>query len=530
MNAFSQNWSDLPHLLSWHLVLSMCAVASASVIALSIALLADAKPHWKRPSLAVAGMLQTIPGLALLALMVPLLGSIGFAPAFAALTVYALLPLMQNTITGLGDIDERLIDAARGMGMTERQILFQVRFPLAFPIILAGLRTSTVWTVGTTTLATAVGASGLGRYIFTGLQTRNHPMTLFGCFFAAALAIVLDQLLAAVEDSVRTRRRRPALVAATVLTVGLVAATAGALWPAATSRAQNGPVKSTATEEAVVQDTGLPLAGKQLTVGSKMFVEQIVLGELIAQHLESQGAGVTIRSNMGSTILFDALSSNAVDCYVDYTGTIFTTLMRRVDRLDRVRTRIEAANYLLSEHGVVMIGTLGFENNYALAMRRDRAQGLGVSTIADLSGTGIRISGDPEVFGRPEWQHLSAVYSLESLITVPMQAIYRFDSVRDGQVDATLAYTTDGRLSYDDLVVIEDSRQAFPSYDATLLVSPEASKDRVLMETLAELVNTIDDVTMREANVQVELEGETPRSAASWLLSVANGESLDTTL
>ena len=178
MNTLQQNWLDLPILLSWHLLLSLFAIATAAVLAFGLTLAADGNPRLKTFSLTISSIVQTIPALALLALMVPLLGgAIGFLPAYLALTAYAVLPMLQNSITGISETDPRLVDAARGLGMSEKQVLFKVRFPLAFPVILAGLRTATVWTVGMTTLATAVGASGLGVYIFTGLQTRNHTTT-----------------------------------------------------------------------------------------------------------------------------------------------------------------------------------------------------------------------------------------------------------------------------------------------------------------------------------------------------------------
>ena len=517
MTELSQNWRDLPNLLSWHLLLSLCAVVTASIVALGIALLVDRRPRWKHLSLAVVGVMQTIPGLALLALMVPLLGgTIGFAPAFAALTVYALLPLLQNTVTGLSGTDPRLVEAARGLGMGERQILFQVRFPLAFPVILAGLRTSTVWTVGTTTLATAVGASGLGTYIFTGLQTRNHATTLFGCFFAAMLAIVLDQALRVIENAVRSRRRAVAGAAGAALALALMAATAGALWPRSSAdveaRAETAPVEAESAQE-----SAHPLAGQHFTVGSKAFVENLILGELVGMHLEASGATVEDRPSMGSTILFDALRQNAVDCYVDYSGTVWATLMKRDEPASRMRTRIESTSFLLEEHGVVSVGALGFENNYAIVMRGEHARGLGIRTIADLSGRDFDIAGDPEVFGRPEWERVRDIYSLQSLATRPMQTIYTWDALHEGQVDASIAYTTDGRIAEGDLVILDDNRQAFPPYDAILLVSPEASKNGALVEVLVDLVNRIDDRTMRVANRLVEIDRESPQRAARWL-------------
>ncbi len=517
MNSLLQNFTDLPKLLSGHVLLSICAIASASVVALSAALLASQRSRLQNWILSIAGVLQTVPSLALLALMVPVLGgAIGFAPAFVAMTVYALLPLLQNTVTGLAATQPQLVEAARGLGMTDRQILFRIRFPLALPVIVAGLRTSTVWTVGTATLATAVGASGLGSYIFTGLQTRNHAMTLFGCLFAALLAVVLDQALRLVETAVKQRRHRRAAAIGTVLAVALTAAVGGAFWPTFTQ-----PVGGRMAEDQNVTAGGVPqpgpLSGRGYITGSKSFVESHLLAELIGLSLEEAGAEVVNRPSMGSTILFDALRGNSVDVYVDYTGTIWATLMRRTEPASRLRTRIEVTNFLYQEHGVLSVGPLGFKNDYAFAMNEVRAGELGIRSIPDLSGRNLEIGGDPEVFGRPEWERVRSVYGLDSLVTRPMQAIYMFDAVRNGQVDVITAYTTDGRLAEGGLVLLDDPQQALPPYDAVLLVSPDASKDAALLGALSGLVNRIDDQMMATANLRVEAGGDSPRQAALWL-------------
>ncbi len=512
MNALPQNFNDLPELLAGHVLLTVCAIGSALAVAVSTALLASRRNRLQNAILSVAGILQTIPGLALLALMVPLLGgTIGFAPAYAAMTVYAVLPLLQNTMTGIAGTDPQLVEAARGLGMTEHQVLLRVRLPLALPVIVAGLRTSTVWTVGTATLATAVGAPGLGSYIFTGLQTRNHATTLFGCVFAALLAIVLDQALRWMEAAVKQRHYRRAATVGTLLAATLLVMIAGGF---GTTSSEPATAKPTAAGEA---DPPGPLSGRRYVTGSKSFVESHLLAELIGLSLEEAGAKVVNKPSMGSTILFEALGGNAVDVYVDYTGTIWSTLMKRTNPASRMRTRIEVSEFLYEEHGILSVGPLGFRNDYALAMARDRALNLGIRSIADLSGRTLAIGGDPEIFGRPEWERARSIYGLDALIMRPMQAIYMLEAIRNGQVDVITAYTTDGRLSEGGLVLLEDPQRAFPPYDAVLLVSPESATDAALLSTLSGLVNRIDDDMMAHANLRVESGDESPREAAVWL-------------
>ncbi len=520
MSGLAENLRDLPELLSWHLLLSLCALATAAALTLILAVAADRSEKVKRISLNLAGTVQTIPSLALLAMMVPLLGgTIGFAPAYAALTLYGVLPMLQNTIAGLGSIDGSLIEAARGLGMSERQILRRVRFPLAFPVIVAGLRTATIWVVGMTTLATAVGAAGLGTYIFTGLQTRDHGTMLFGCFFAAALAVVLDQALSLLERALRSRRRGAArsiagaLAAAALLSV----LTAWAPTPGSEGEKAAAPAAESKKEAEKLAPPRRPLEGVAVTTGSKPFIESYIHAELLALELENAGASVDNRPNMGSTILFDALSRNTVDCYIDYSGTIWATIMKRDESAPRFETLIEVSGYLLREYGVVTVGPLGYESDYSFSMRPDRAESLGIRSIADLAGRNLKVGGDPEVFGRPEWRRVRDTYGLESLTTVGMQKIYMFDAVMNGQLDVIIAYSTDGRIALYNLALLDDPKQVFPPYDSILLVSPRAAQNPALIDVLSNLVNRIDETFIRAANLAVEIEGQTPEAAATKL-------------
>ncbi|HWU91204.1 MAG TPA: ABC transporter permease, partial [Kofleriaceae bacterium] len=233
----------LPPLLASHLELALVALIAGTAISLPLAIAAAGRPRVAFAVIAVAGVAQTIPGLALLALMVPLLAEtgglgvgaspFGFAPAVLALIIYAILPILRNAITGLRGVDPAVIDAARGMGMAPGQILRRIQLPLAAPVIAAGIRTAAAWTVGAATLATPVGQACLGNYIFTGLQTRNWSMLLVGVAAAAALAIALDLVLGAAERALgghhhhRHHRRRFAIPAAAF--VGLILLVIGIL-------------------------------------------------------------------------------------------------------------------------------------------------------------------------------------------------------------------------------------------------------------------------------------------------------------
>ena len=507
---FAERWAELPHLLAGHVLLSLAAIAVGMAISVPLGIYAAQRPRLAGSVLNIAGVIQTIPGLALLALMVPLLGGmIGYWPAFLALMLYSILPILRNTIVGLQGVEPGVREAARGLGMTEAQRLWRVELPLSLPVIVAGLRTSVVWVVGAATLATPVGASSLGNYIFAGLQTRNWLSVLFGCVFAAGLAILFDQMIRLLEIAARTRRRGlaggVAIALALVVGLSLLPVLVPASAPAAThSSASNAPAG---------------LAGQTIGIGAKAFTEQYILAALMQDRLEEAGAVVERRDNLGSTIAYDALRSGEIDVYIDYTGTIWATLMERPQAAQRHVMLAEMTAWLHARDGILTLGRLGFENAYGFAMTRERAAGLGVVSLADLAAHAgdLSVGGDPEVFVRSEWIGTRDAYGLGAMRTRAMDSTFMYGAVRDGQVDLISAYTTDGRIAAYDLVVLEDPAHILPPYDAVILLSPRAAAMPGLAAALAPLVGAIDGDAMRGANRLVDLEHQTPAQAAAWL-------------
>lgn len=492
---------DLPAHLGGHMLLSLSALAVGILVSLPLGVLVSRRPRLAESVLGLAGVLQTIPSLALLALMVPLLGgAIGFLPAFVAMILYSILPILKNTVTGLREVDPRVIEAARGLGMTDRDILFRVQFPLAAPVIMAGVRLATVLVVGTATLATPVGQKTLGNYIFAGLNTRDYLGTVFGCVCAAALAILLDQLIRLLELACDPRRRDGRRLRLVAACGGLAVVVAGGLYE---------PLQRL-----------LRPPSNPVVLGSADYTEQYVLGEVLRGTLADAGFTVDQRTCMGETIEFDSLRAGAIDCYVDYTGNIWTTLMKRQAPADRATTLREVTAYLRQQHGVECLGSLGFQNAYALAMRRRDAERLRIRTLADLAphSPTMRIAGDLQFFSRPEWPRLKETYKLSFRESVPGDPTLMYQGVRDGKVDVICAYTSDGRIPAYDLVVLEDPLRAFPPYDAVLLLSPRAAARADLRRALEPLLGSIDEPLMRQANGWVDVDRHRPRRAGAELL------------
>jgi osmoprotectant transport system permease protein len=455
----------------------------------------------ERPVLALASIIQTVPSLALLAVMVPALAalglrSIGFLPAFIGLTLYSVLPVLRNTVTGLAGLDPALREAARGVGMTSRQQLWRVDLPLALPVILAGLRTSTVWTVGMATLSTPVGAPSLGNYIFAGLQTRNLTAVLVGCVAAAGLALLLDGLVRGLGAAVLARKRSSLM--AIVAVFGLLYAHAAVSF--ATSVNRSGP--------------------SRIVVGAKTFTEQYILGQILSATIaRATRTPVDVAASLGSTVAFDALRTGNIDAYVDYTGTIWATVMHRDSAsIDRQTVLMEVGRYLKVEHGIEVVGALGFENAYAMAMRRRRAAELRVRSLSDLVpyAPQLSVGGDYEFFERGEWRSIRDRYGLRFREQRSMDPSLMYQAVANDQVDLISAYSTDGRIAALDLVLLDDERQAIPPYDAIIIAGARLVREHpAAITALRGLAGSIDADRMRRMNLAVDQEGKSAAAVAA---------------
>lgn len=507
-SSLKEAWALLPDYLGQHVILSVSALILGVAISVPLGIVAARSQRAGGPILGVVSVIQTIPGLALLALFYPLLlalsavtrdlfgvsfRALGFLPALLALTLYAMLPILRNLVTALNNLDPAILMAAKGVGMTPRQSLYKVELPLAAPQLLAGIRTATVWVVGITTLSTPIGQTSLGNYIFTGLQTENWVFVLFGCVAAAALALVLDFLLA-LAGSALSARSRPRLALAGL---GLIVMIAASLVP------------------------GLALpSGHGVVIGAKNFDEQYILADLMAGRLTRAGFTVHQKIDLGSTIALQALAASDIDAYVDYSGTLWGDAMHRADMPGRGPMMEQIRDWLSHRYGVVMMGSLGFENAYVFAMRADRAKALHIQSLADLAThPDLTIGGDFEIFSRPEWRRVAQAYGLSAMRRRQYQPDFLFSAVMSGDADLVSAFSSDGRIARYGLAILADPKGALPPYDALLLVSPAHARDARFLESLHPLIGAIPLSLMQRANLMVDRgqDKRTPQQAASWL-------------
>jgi osmoprotectant transport system permease protein len=485
-------------LLLQHVLLVGASTAAAIAAGVPMGVLAARRPRLGAPIVWIANVVQTIPSLAMFGFLLPLplVGGLGARVAIVVLILYALLPIIRTTVAGLRGVDAALVEAGMALGMTPAQLLRQVELPLAVPAIVAGVRVAAVIGVGTATIAAAVGAGGLGEYIFRGLSMVDPTVILAGAVPAAALALAVDGVLLLAERALRRRRlARPLAIAAVASAAG--ACLAAAVWAGAgTGR------------DAVIR------------VGSKNFTEQIVLGELIAQQLErAAGAAVERRLNLGGTFIADrALRSGDIDVYVEYTGTADAAVLKNGVETDPAKVFARVKEQYAGA-GIAVLPPLGFENTFAILVRGEDARGLGLRTIEDAvpHARAWRAGFGYEFLQRADgYPGLSQAYGLAFEApprAMDLSLIYRALARR--QVDLVAGDATSGLIAAYDLAMLADNRRYFPPYDAVpvaraavLLRHPDV---RAALEALSGRI-TVDD--MRRMNEAVDVKRQDPAAVA----------------
>ena len=481
--------AELAAMLKQHVLLVGASTLAAIAIGVPAGLVAAGRPRIGRPLIAAVNIAQTIPSLALLGFLIPLpfIGGIGPRAAIVALILYALLPIVRTTIAGLQSIDPAVREAGMARGMTPRQLLRMVELPLALPSIVAGSRVATVIGVGTATIAAFIGAGGLGDYIFRGLSMVDGTMILAGAVPAAVLALAADAALTRLERRVSSgrdggvRRGRLAAAAAVALAVAVVA---------------------------LISAPGRPA----LVIGSKNFTEQLILGELLAQVLERDTSlEVARKLNLGGTFICDrALRAGEIDAYVEYTGTALTAIFHQPVAHDR-QAVTAATRELYAKAAIAALEPLGFNNTFAMLVRRGDAERLQLRTIGDLATAAATIRGGygHEFLQRQDgYPGLVRAYNLQFAVeprVMDLTLMYR--ALAERQIDLIAGDATSGLIDALDLAALEDDRRYFPPYDAVPLV-----RSAVLLRypevgaAIGSLAGRVSEGDMRALNRAVDVD------------------------
>ena len=500
-----------------HLVLSGFSTLAAILIGLPLGIVLLRTPWLRNPAMGAIGILQTIPSLAMLVFLLALLQKIGVLPALIALILYALLPIVRNTLTGLEEVSPQVVEAARGLGMTEVQELRMVRVPLAVSVIVAGIRTAAVVGVGIATLSAFIGAGGLGQFINRGLALYNTRLILLGAIPAALLALIVDFSIGAFEWGLRPQRKREkgmakALARPFALSMPILLILIGLLTYYTGSSAGIRPLKPSGDKST------------RIRIASKNFTEQLILGELMAQLIESKTDLIAERHfNLGGTMIcHGALVNGEIDLYAEYTGTALTAILKHPVISDPEEALRHVAKAYRQRFGARWLKPFGFNNTYAMTVRSADAEQHGWDSISDLVEVAARLRAGftAEFAERPDgYPGLRENYGLRFGQVRDLDPSLMYEAVRNGEVDVICAFATDGRIAAYHLNPLKDDKRFFPPYHAAPVIREEAARSHPeLISVLSSLAGLLDDAAMQRLNFEVDGKKQSPAHVAEAFL------------
>lgn len=501
----SLNMDQIASLTIEHIKLTAIAVGFAILIGVPLGILISYIKKLNKPVLGVANVIQAIPSMALLGFAIPFLG-IGTLPAVVMVILYSLLPIIKNTFIGIQNINPDTLEAARGIGLTKSQILTKIQIPLALPVIMAGVRISSVTAVGLMTMAAFIGAGGLGFLVFSGIRTVNNNQILAGAIPACLLALLVDFLAGLVEKLVtpislqksigskekqlRTRKRQKLVLSFAAMIMVIIFGVSA--------------VANINTNEKVIR------------VASKDFTEQHILANMFADIIEDQtDISVERKLNLGGTqVCFSALKSGDIDMYIEYTGTAYgdTLDYPPITDMEEVYNTVKAD--FKEQFNIDVLMQMGFNNTYVLAVKKETADKYSLKTVSDLSKNGSNlVAGTTLEFMNREdgLPGLTKHYNFEFNDTIGLDGSPRYVALMNNKTDVIDAFSTDGLLKKFELVTLEDDKNFFPPYYAIPLIRGE------VLETYPELIPIVEelgavltDEIMMELNYNVDELGMEP--------------------
>ncbi|HIT23168.1 MAG TPA: ABC transporter permease subunit [Candidatus Faecimonas intestinavium] len=511
-----ENKDQIISLCIEHIELTALALIIAIIIGVPIGILISYKRKLNKPVLGITSVTQAIPSMALLGFMIPFLG-IGTAPAIVVVVLYSLLPIIKNTYTGIANISPATVEAATGIGLTKAQILTKIQIPEALPIIMAGVRISSVSAVGLMTMAAFIGGGGLGYLIFSGIRTVNNYQILAGAIPACILALLVDYFFGAIEKLVtpislqnetkskekqkKERRKNKIIVIITILIIGLL----------------------------FLQEIDFSKKSDNvIRVGSKDFTEQEILCYMTSQAIENNtDIDVENECNLGGAqVVFSALINDNIDLYIDYAGTDYTDILKHkpISDVDKVYKTIKKE--MKEKYDIEVLNQMAFNNTYALAVTKETAQKYNLATISDLT----RVSNDLIIAPTLEFINredglpgLEKEYGLSFKDTIGIDGSPRYTALQNNNAQVIDAFTTDGLLKKFNLVVLEDDKNFFPPYYAIPLVRSDTLKEYPEIEKVLNALGPyLTDEVMQDLNYQVDELGKSPEKVATDFLNMIN--------
>lgn len=499
-SVFTGRMDFFLELLLEHVEISLISILIAIVLGGLVGILISEFQKTAKPTLGVINFLYTIPSISMLGFLIPFSG-VGNATAVTALTVYALLPMVRNTHTGIANVDPAVLEAAKGMGSTKEQILFKIKLPLAMPVIMSGIRNMVTMTIALAGIASFIGAGGLGVAIYRGITTNNTAMTMVGSLLIALLALVMDFLLGFLEKrmskrSVKAKKANKIMaVVAVILCLGIAGST---------------------LINAEQKDT--------IHIATKPMTEQYILGEMLDMLIEQDtdlNVELTQGVGGGTSNIQPAMESREFDLYPEYTGTGWNMVLKH-DGLYTEDLFSELEEEYSQRFHMDWVGMYGFNNTYGLVVRREIAQQYHLQTYSDLRSVAgsLTFGAEYDFFEREDgYDALCETYGLNFGKTMDLDIGLKYQAINQGQIDVMVIFTTDGQLSASDVVVLEDDKHFYPSYVCGNVVRQEVLEQYPELEAVLEkLSGLITDSDMAAMNYAVETENKEPRDVAEEFL------------
>lgn len=509
-NYITSNYQELLNLLIEHIKLTGLSIFIAILIGIPIGILISYKQKLSKPILGIASVIQAIPSMALLGFAIPFLG-IGSLPAIVMVILYSLLPIIKNTYTGIKSINEQMLEAATGIGLTPWQVLTKIQIPLALPVIMAGIRISAVSAVGLMTLAAFVGAGGLGYLVYAGIRSVNNAQILAGAIPACILALLIDYALGIIESLVtpqKSKKEKKKPFWKRPLTQGII------------------------LSFIVVVFLGFFLSNytinkkneRTITIGSMDFTEQEILSYMI-KYLVEDNTNIHVNQKLSlgsSSIVLEAIKKNSIDMYVDYTGTIYGSFLKHQPISDANKVYRISKEEFKEKYNLNILHDLNFNNTYTLAIRKDLANQYNIRSISDLANISSKLTFSPTLTFMERndcYLGLKKSYPLHFKKVIAIDGAPRYTALMNKESDVVDAFSTDALIKKFDLVVLDDDKNFFLPYQAVPVVNDNILKNYPEVKiTLEALSPYLSDEVMRELNYNVDVLNQKPSNVAKGFL------------
>ena len=495
MKLLTEDFKFFTNLTIEHVLISLLAISIASVLGIILGIIISEYRRFSGLILGTVNILYTIPSIALLGFFITITG-VGNTTALIALIIYALLPIIRSTYTGIVNINPLIIEASEGMGSTKLQQLFKVKLPLALPVLMSGIRNMVTMTIALAGIASFVGAGGLGVAIYRGITTNNSAMTFLGSLLIALLALIFDFILGIMEKRLTNHKRTKYKVNFKLIILGIFIIIFGAYFSLNSKK-----------------DKTINIATKPMTEG---YILGQMLTELIKQDTDLK-VNMTTGVGGGTSNIQPAMVKGEFDLYPEYTGTSWEAVLKKEGSYDESKFD-ELQKEYKEKYNLEYVNLYGFNNTYGLAVNKDIAEKYNLKTYSDLAkvSNNLIFGAEYDFFEREDgYKKLQKVYNMNFKKQIDMDIGLKYQAMKDKKIDVMVIFTTDGQLAISDVVVLEDDKKMYPSYRAGTVVRSEIlSEYPELKPVLEKLNNILDDKTMADLNYQVESEGKKPEDVA----------------